>query len=245
MTGLFRLYFSKDKEYLRSLSNILGFVPRNLALYKLAFKHKSVTADTRNGVKTNNERLEFLGDAILGAVVGEMLFKRFPFKDEGFLTETRSKIVNRIFLNQLARKIGLGEMINHSAQHNNQQLAQSSMYGDAFEALIGAIYLERGYIFTKRVILNRIIKPHVDIDELVLLQTNYKSKLYEYAQREGKSIAFELAPKDEESGRLFTIIALIDNQEVGRGQDHNKKNAEKIASEKACEFLGILVKETL
>lgn len=239
MIGHFRPYFSKDKDFLIALRNILGFTPRNAAVYKLAFLHKSAAADERNGLKISNERLEFLGDAILGAVVGEMLFKRFPFKDEGFLTEMRSKIVNRNFLNQLSKKIGIGELIDHNARRNQFQLSQSSMYGDAFEALIGAIYLERGYDKTKQFIMHRIIRPHVDVDELVLLETNFKSKLYEYAQREGKSIAFELAPREEGSGRLFTVIALIDNEEVGRGQDFNKKNAEKIASEKACEHLGI------
>lgn len=242
MTGFFRRLFSNDKEYLVALYNILGFTPRNLSLYKLAFRHRSAAGDIRNGLKTSNERLEFLGDAILGAVVGELLFKRFPFKDEGFLTETRSKIVNRNSLNQLAKKIGLGELIDHNAQRNHFQMGQSSMYGDAFEALIGAIYLERGYVFTQDFILNRIIRPHVDIDELVMLETNFKSKLYEYAQKEGKSIAFELMPRDEESGRLFTVRAMIDHEEVGRGQDFNKKNAEKIASEKACENLGIITK---
>lgn len=243
MLDLVRIYLSKDRKYLLALKNILGFTPRNLALYKLAFRHKSAATELANNYRTSNERLEFLGDAVLGAVVGEMLFKKYPFKDEGFLTETRSKIVNRQFLNQLARKIGLGEMIDHDARKSMGSLGQSSIYGDAFEALIGAIYLERGYDFVRQFILKRIIKPHVDVEELVLLETNFKSKVYEYAQRNGKSVAFELVPNDGAEKRLFTVRTLIGGEEFGRGQDHNKKNAEKIAAQKACEALGILNKE--
>ncbi|HAU52205.1 MAG TPA: ribonuclease III, partial [Sphingobacterium sp.] len=176
---IYKLYFSPDREYVRKLKNLLGFVPGNVHLYKMAFRHKSVAVTIKEGAKNSNERLEFLGDAVLGSVVAELLFKKYPYKDEGFLTEMRSKIVSRANLNQLSRKLGFNELIQFDARMISFPNKQGSLLGDAFEALIGAVYLDRGYVFTKSFLLNRIIKPHVDIHLLEQTETNFKSRLIE------------------------------------------------------------------
>lgn len=237
---LYRLYISRERNYVRALNNMLGFVPGNLTLYKLAFRHKSVAPQLKEGLKNSNERLEFLGDAVLGAVVGEMLFKKYPFRDEGFLTEMRSKIVNRNHLNQLAKKIGIGDLMDYDTRMINNPIKQGSLMGDAFEALIGAIYLDKGYAFTKSFILKRILKAHVDVDALEQTETNFKSKLIEWCQRHGKEVLFELMPNEEGSkSKLFTVKVFVDGDECGTGQDFTKKNAEKTAAERACTFLNI------
>ncbi|MDB5143692.1 MAG: rnc [Mucilaginibacter sp.] len=218
---------------------MLGFVPGNLSLYKLAFRHKSVAQNVKKGVKNSNERLEFLGDAVLGSVVAEVLFKLYPYEDEGFLTELRSKIVNRVNLNQLARQLGFEQLIQYDNRMVNSA-RQGSLLGDAFEALIGAIYLDKGYDFTRSFLVNHIIKSHIDIHRLEQTETNFKSKLIEWCQRHGKDITFELiGNQDGESNKLFTVQASIDGEIMGQGKEFNKKNAEKLAAEKACEALAI------
>lgn len=235
---LYKLYFSSNKEFVKKLKNILGFVPGNVALYKMAFRHRSVAKVLKNGSRSSNERLEFLGDAILGSVIAELLFKAYPYKEEGFLTEMRSKIVNRANLNQLARKMGFDQLIIYDQKMVSLQAKHHSMLGDAFEALIGAIYLDKGYNFTKNLLLKRIVKPYIDIHTLEMTETNFKSKLIEWCQRHGKDIAFDMVENGEgESAKLFTIHAIIDNEIHGIGRDYNKKNAEKLAAEKACEAL--------
>ena len=234
---IFRSVFSKDKEFAQSIKNISGFYPRNLALYHLAFKHKAQAEEIKNGAKKSNERLEYLGDAILGAVVADLLFKKFPYKEEGFLTEMRSRIVSRDHLNKLAFKLGLNELIQTTPENI---IKNKSIYGDAFEALVGAIYLDKGYQAAHHFIINRIIKNHVDIDELENSEFNYKSKLIEWAQKEKKSITFE--PVGEElsgTGKLIKIKALVDGTELGQGMDYSKKKAEQIAAEMACKALNL------
>jgi len=218
---------------------LLGFVPGNLSLYRLAFRHKSVAQAVKKGVKNSNERLEFLGDAVLGSVVAEVLFKLYPYEDEGFLTELRSKIVNRVNLNQLARRLGFEQLIQYDTRMVNST-RQSSLLGDAFEALVGAIYLDKGYDFTKNFLINHIIKSHIDIHKLEQTETNYKSKLIEWCQRHGKDITFELIENEQgESNKLFTVQVMIDGDILGAGKEFNKKNAEKLAAERACDALSI------
>ncbi len=237
---IYKLHFSPQRQYVKVLRNLLGFVPGNLALYRMAFRHKSVAVIMKNGTKNSNERLEFLGDAVLGSVIAEELFKRYPYKTEGFLTEMRSKIVSRANLNQLARKLGLDELIEYDNRIINYGNKQGSLLGDAFEALIGAVYLDKGYNFTHSFILNRILKPHVDIHTLENTETNFKSKLIEWCQRHGKDVTFELVANNEgDSSKLFTVQVTIDGETFGTGRDYNKKNAEKLAAEKSCEALNI------
>jgi ribonuclease-3 len=239
ITRFYKLYLSPNRKYVKSLKNLLGFVPGNLSLYRLAFRHKSVATNVKKGVKNSNERLEFLGDAVLGSVVAEVLFKLYPFEDEGFLTELRSKIVNRGNLNQLARKLGFEQLIQYDNRMVNST-RQGSLLGDAFEALIGAIYLDKGYDFTKNFLVSHIIKPHIDIHKLEQTETNFKSKLIEWCQRHGKDITFELIEnQDGESNKLFTVQASVDGEIMGQGKEFNKKNAEKLAAERACEALSI------
>lgn len=241
ISSLYKLYLSSEREYIKALKNILGFVPGNMRLYQLAFRHKSVAVPIREGAKNSNERLEFLGDAVLGSVVAEILFKKYPYKDEGFLTEMRSKIVSRAHLNQLARKIGINELIQYDTRMTHYPSKQSSLLGDAFEALIGAVYLDKGYVFTKNFLIYRIIKPHVDINELEETETNFKSRLIEWCQQAGKGINFvPVENPDDIKSKIFTIDAVIDGEVYGTGRDYNKKSAEKIAAEKACEVLNVL-----
>jgi ribonuclease-3 len=236
----YKLYFSADKVFINKLKNLLGFVPGNATLYKMAFRHRSVAKVLQNGSRSSNERLEFLGDAILGAVIAELLFKSYPYKEEGFLTEMRSKIVNRVNLNQLARKMGFDQLIVFDQKMVNVQTKHHSMLGDAFEALIGAIYLDKGYNYTREFLLKRIVKPYIDIHTLELTETNFKSKLIEWCQRQGKDFSFDMVENEAgESAKLFTIKVLVDGEAVGIGRDYNKKNAEKLAAEKACEALSI------
>ncbi|WON95831.1 ribonuclease III [Sphingobacterium sp. Lzh-3] len=238
---IYKLYFSPDREYVRKLKNLLGFVPGNVHLYKMAFRHKSVAVTIKEGAKNSNERLEFLGDAVLGSVVAELLFKKYPYKDEGFLTEMRSKIVSRANLNQLSRKLGFNELIQFDARMISFPNKQGSLLGDAFEALVGAVYLDKGYVFTKSFLLQRIIKPHVDIHLLEQTETNFKSRLIEWCQHTGKEIVFRQTDNPEgESSKMFSIEAVVDGVVCGLGRDFNKKSAEKSAAEKACEFLKIL-----
>lgn len=219
---------------------MLGFVPKNIRLYQMAFRHKSVAITIKDGVKNSNERLEFLGDAVLGSVIAELLFKLYPYKDEGFLTELRSKIVSRANLNQLSRKLGFNELIEYDARMVSYPNKQSSLLGDAFEAVVGAVYVERGYTFTKDFLLNRIIKPHVDIHTLEITETNFKSRLIEWCQHYGKEVQFvHLDNPAGESSKLFSVEVLVDGSTCGEGKDFNKKSAEKLAAEKACEFLRV------
>ncbi|HEY8927567.1 MAG TPA: ribonuclease III [Mucilaginibacter sp.] len=239
ISRFYKLYLSPNRKYVKILKNLLGFVPGNLSLYKLAFRHKSVAQNIKKGVKNSNERLEFLGDAVLGSVVAEVLFKLYPYEDEGFLTELRSKIVSRNNLNALARKLGFDKLIEYDARMLNSS-RQGSLLGDAFEALIGAVYLDKGYDFTRHFLVNHIIKAHVDIHTLEQTETNFKSKLIEWCQRHGKDIVFYLVPnQDGENTKLFTIHAIIDGEIMGQGKEFSKKNAEKLAAEKACESLQI------
>jgi len=228
----YRLLFSGDKEMILSLKNILGFYPGNLSVYKLAFSHRSASPTTVNGMQLSNERLEYLGDAVLGAIVADMLFRRFPFRDEGFLTEMRSRIVSREHLKNLALKIGIEKYM----KTNSGPGMYRSMYGDAFEALIGAIFIDKGYKTTEKFVVNRIFSLHIDLNEIEKSDTNFKSRIINWAQRERKVILFETL---EEGGasRLIKVRLLIEGVEVATGTDYVKKKAEQIAARIACEQL--------
>jgi len=226
-----RYYLSSDRHLYNSIKNIFGFYPGNIFLYKLAFLHRSAGSEILQGVRLNNERLEFLGDAILDAITADYLFKTFPLKDEGFLTEMRSKIVSRAQLNKLSMKLGMEKLIQLDQNSSNQY---RSMQGDAFEALIGAIYLDKGYDFTKKVLVERIIKHYYNIDELISQEVNFKSRMIEWAQKEKKRIAFQVL-QETGSGfkKQYIVELLIDDNPLSQGQDFSIKGAEQLASEKA------------
>lgn len=223
------LHADSDKKLAQSIKNIFGFRPGNIYLYKLAFLHKSVSQEALNGVKVNNERLEFLGDAILDAITAGFLFKTFPTKGEGFLTEMRSKIVSRTQLNKLSQKMGLDTLV---------QLDPSGTYrsfrGDALEAFIGAMFLDKGYRFTQFILVERIIKRYFDMDELVNLELSFKSKMVEWAQKEKKQLVFQVV---DEIGagyqKQYIVEVMLDEAPVARGRDYSIKGAEQLAAEKA------------
>lgn len=233
LTKKVRVYFSPDKRLYESLRNILGFYPRNISLYKLALRHSSAAQHIKNGVKNSNERLEFLGDSVIGTVVADYLFKRFPYKDEGFLTKMRSKMVSRTQHNHLALKLGLDKLI----ETDNDGLAtkHSSINGDAYEALIGAIYLDKGYLFAQNFLLTRIINIHMDMEEIETKEVDFKSRIIEWAQKEKKELQFKiLIDGSASSDKQFTIQLFIDNEGLGIAQHFSKKRAEQMVSEQAC-----------
>ena len=234
-------FFSKDakiKEFRKSIEQIIGQKPKNDLLYQLAFRHTSASKQTKiDGFKESNERLEFLGDAVLGMVVAEYLFKKYPFKDEGFLTEIRSRIVNRESLNIVARKIGLDKLIEFDGQRN---FHRTSMFGDAMEALIGAIYLDKGFIFTKKFIISKLLSNHFDLDTVISNNSNYKSIILGWAQADGRKVEFLIVEeKGKNHSKEFIAQVLLDSEIISSGAGWNKKKAEQDASRRACEILKI------
>jgi len=234
--GRLNALFARDKEYLQRMKRLIGFFPGNIELYKLAFRNKSAQDQDNTEVSGNNERLEYLGDAILGSVIAHFLFKRFPFKEEGFLTEMRSKIVNREQLNKLAIKLGLDELIAESSDNMSK-----SIYGDAFEALVGAIYLDKGYKASEKFIVNRILEFHVDIEELESKEVNFKGKLIDWGQKERKEIKFELIEEIGEGyGKKYKIAVVIEGEKCSEAIDFSKKKAEQRAAEIAIQTQGFI-----
>jgi len=226
-----RAALSEDKALFDAIKNIFGFYPGNIFLYKLALRHRSLAKEINNGARISNERLEYLGDAILSAIVADHLFKTFPLKDEGFLTEMRSRIVSRAQLNNLSEKLGIVELIQASADNNS---VYRSIKGDAFEAVIGAIYLDQGYEFTRKVIIEKVIRLHFDLEQLENNNTNYKSRLIEWAQREKVSIEFvTLNEVGHGYAKQYVVEVLIDKKSYGRGRDYSIKGAEQNAAMKA------------
>jgi ribonuclease-3 len=235
MLKFFIVQFAKDKVLYSAIKNLLGFYPRNIYLYKVALSHKSAPQVWLKGQQVNNERLEYLGDAVLSSIVADYLYKKFPYQNEGFLTEMRSRIVSRSRFNKLSLKMGLNKLI---FQGNGSFTSSKSIFGDTFEALIGAIYLDKGYNFTKRVVIRRIIDVHLDVDEIERTDTNFKSRILEFAQREKRQLEFRVVQEIGEGHRKQYLVELfLDNLPVSRGQDFSIKGAEQIAAEKACEEL--------
>jgi len=234
---LYNAYLAKDRLLSHHVSAIVGFTPAHLSLFRLAFNHRSSSNDDSNSaMKMSNERLEFLGDAILSSVVAEYLFKKYPTGSEGFLTKMRSRIVKRKTLNQIAAEMGLDHILIH---YNDTQLSDS-MKGNALEAFVGAIYLERGYRRTRKIIVSKILRQYLDIHELETLDDNYKSQLLEYCQKSGLDIDYQMRHKYKfEKRDRFRIAVVIDNQEISVAEAFSKKSAEQLASQKAMEVLGI------
>ena len=228
---LFNSIKKEDQKIIKAILFLFGFEPVNINLYKLALLHKSKNKNE------SNERLEYLGDAVLNLIVAEYLFKKYPFKDEGFLTKIRSKIVSRESLNNLGRKVGLKELINFK-NVNEYSKNYNSLYGDALEAIIGAVYLDVGFEYCQEYIVKNIIIPYYNFDELVNKTHNFKSKILEWSQKEKKLIKFstkKIILKNNSS--QFESILIIENKEISKGFGSNKKNAEKDASRLACEKL--------
>ncbi|MDY4627970.1 MAG: ribonuclease III, partial [Prevotella sp.] len=231
-----KLPFRKEKELFSSLREILGFYPRRIELYKLALMHKSIARRNAKGKPVNNERLEFLGDAVLDAVVGDIVYRHFEGKREGFLTNTRSKLVQRDTLNKLAQEMGINQLIlssGHSNSHNNY------MGGNAFEALVGAIYLDRGYDMCMRFMQKRILSQLINIDKVAYKEVNFKSKLIEWCQKNRVKLDFKLLEqkRDDNNSPIFVYQAIIEGLEGGTGTGFSKKESQQLASKLTLQSL--------
>ena len=232
----YNYYLSPEKELAKNLKSVLGFVPNNIKLFKLAFFHKSMNNSEVRSKANNNERLEYLGDSVLSTIVAEYLYKKYPGRDEGFLTKMRSKIVKRKTLNKVAERMGLDIILSRYTQGKMSY----SMLGNAFEALIGALYIEYGYDKTKNYVIAKILMKYLDVHELERSDDNYKSQLLEWGQKEGRQIAYKLINKYKLDKRdRFKIAVFLDGEEVCRAEDFNKKSAEQIASSTALKKLNI------
>ena len=237
MLSLFRYHNKAEKDLARYINNVFGFYPRNISLYQLAFTHKSLSTKKLNGIIINNERLEYLGDAVLSSIVAEYLFKKFPTKQEGFLTEMRSKIVSRASLNKLSMKLGFDKMVMYAKTHDKHS-GFRSIGGNAFEAFTGALFLDRGYNFTYKIIVDHIILIHLDLDDIEKNDVNYKSKLLEWSQKEKHRVEFKHAGTQGDGfDRLYVIQVLIDGKEYGKSSDFSIKGAEQLAAEKTWHIM--------
>ena len=224
-----RLPFRKEKELYSSLYDIIGFYPHDISYYKLALMHKSVMRRNAKGKPVNNERLEFLGDAILDAIVGDIVYQHFPGKREGFLTNTRSKLVQRDTLNKLAQEMGINQLIlssGHTSSHN------SYMGGNAFEALVGAIYLDQGYNACMRFMNKRILAQMINIDKVAYKEVNFKSKLIEWSQKNKVRLSYEqvLQEKDKNGNPIFEFKVVLEGVEGCSGRGFSKKESQQLAS---------------
>ena len=227
-----RLLFRKDKESYFCFYKILGFYPRNIQLYQQALLHKSTSIRSEKGRPLNNERLEFLGHAILDAIVGDIVYKHFEGRREGFLTNTRSKIVQRETLNKLAVEIGLDKLVKYSTRSSSHN---SYMYGNAFEAFIGAIYLDQGYERCKRFMEEKIFKNYIDLDKMSRKEVNFKSKLIEWSQKSKVEVSFELIEQflDEDYNPMFHTEIRIEGISAGKGTGYSKKESQQNAAQAA------------
>ncbi|HPR33448.1 MAG TPA: ribonuclease III [Prolixibacteraceae bacterium] len=232
-----KLFSSKRKEFYFFLKDTIGFLPGNTRLYDIAFIHKSASTTDSMGNLINNERLEYLGDAVLGAVVAEYLYNRFPQRGEGFLTQMRSKLVNRNFLSQLITDTGLYQFVrSRSIGHSTA----SNIYGDALEALIGAIYLDKGYETARYVIVKKFLNEYVDLNKLEETDNNYKSQLIEWGQKNKKDISFqtEEEPAANSKFNIFVTNIDIEKEPQGKGYGSSKKESQQNAAREALKSLG-------
>ncbi|SHL69841.1 ribonuclease III [Hymenobacter psychrotolerans] len=239
--GFFRRMLGQDKAFRQAIATVTGRTPQNVRLYHLAFTHSSVVKQqaTEAGRNQSNERLEFLGDAVLGTVVAEYLFRKFPYEQEGFLTEMRSRIVNRESLNGLALKLGLDKLVQLDPGQGRAARSRS-VNGNALEALVGAVYLDQGYKAARKFVLSRLVKPFVDVKSLTETTANFKSKLIEWAQRNGKAIRYDLNGEARPGGVMeFSATVLLDGEAVATGMGLSKKQAEQLAAERALAALGV------
>lgn len=231
-----KLPFRKDKELYLSLRKIIGFYPHDISYYKLALMHKSMYKRNAKGKPVNNERLEFLGDAVLDATVGDIVYRHFPGKREGFLTNTRSKLVQRDTLNKLAQEMGINQLILSSGR---SQSHNSYMGGNAFEALVGAIYLDRGYDACMEFMRKRILAQMINIDKVAYKEVNFKSKLIEWSQKNRVRIDFKsiLEEKDKTGSPVFVYRVTLEGVEGCEGKGYSKKESQQLASKLTLEKL--------
>jgi ribonuclease III len=237
-SGIYFSLFSEHKLVYRKVAKIAGYNPGKFSCFQQALRHHSMSSTIhQNGVRDSNERLEYLGDSVLNTIVAEMLFARFPFKDEGFLTEMRSKIVSRESLNDLAQKIGLNEIVYYDRRAVGQNL-KGSIFGNALEAFIGAVFLDIGFYGAKHFVKHKLLN-HIDIDKLEVTEKNFKGKLIEWTQKNNKTIDFESDEEISKKQKIYKVRVKIDGEEYGSAEHLSKKKAEQLASEKASEKLNL------
>jgi ribonuclease-3 len=225
---------SSDKQLLLQLEHLIGFTPKRIVYYRLALMHRSQPED----INDSNERLEFLGDAILGAIIAEYLFKKYPYESEGFLTELRSRIVRRETMNNVALRMGLNKMVVYN--QNDRGLSRSHIFGNALEALIGAVYLDQGFTKTRKFILNQILKAYIDLDMMESTDINFKNQLLSWAQRNNRMLTFDTLDEQMEGTRkLFTVGIMLDGELVASGTGFNKKEAGQVAAKNALDVLNV------
>ena len=225
-------YLQDKREFGSRLKKILGFSPGNLELYEKAFIHRSATFTLPDGKKVNNERLEYLGDAVLDAILSDYLFEKFPDANEGFLTKIRSRIVNRDVLNQLAISIGINKILisKISSIHLTKNL-----YGDAFEALIGSVFLDKGFKKTKKVFIKNVLNKYLNLSLIVKTDSDYKSLVFEWVQKHKSNLIFTYNEEYDFNHKksVFSTTLIIDKQELGTGTGTSKKEAEQEAASQA------------
>jgi ribonuclease-3 len=242
-----KLFLLPKKEFYFALYKILGFIPKNVSLYEEALLHKSSSIEDTEGHYTNNERLEFLGDAILDAIIADIVFKKFKNASEGFLTNTRSKIVKRESLNKISRELGLNKLIISSARINYQK---THILGNALEAFIGAVYLDQGYRKTYQFVEKKIIQTHINIEALAKKEVNFKSKLLEWSQKYKVELRFDLLESfiNSEHDPIFQSQAVLNDLVAGIGTGFSKKESQQQAARMALKKIKIekeFVKEIL
>ncbi|MFY8166405.1 MAG: ribonuclease III [Sediminibacterium sp.] len=227
-------FFKQSSDFEKNLIHLIGYRTTSILLFQTALNHRSV----KDNPSENNERLEFLGDSVISTVVADYLFKKYAYKGEGFLTEMRSKMVNRQQLNSIALQMGLKKMTRFNKLDNG--LRTSQIFGNTLEALVGAIYLDKKYDFTRKWIVEKMIQPHLFMDDLELIDINIKNKIIGWALKQGKQVDFVLAGEQLEGRRrLFTINVVLDGEVVASQKGFTKKDASQIAAQKAIELLGI------
>lgn len=238
MIDTLKLLMTKDKEFYSFLKKQLKIQPRNLQLYELAFLHRSASITLIDGTIVNNERLEFLGDAIIDAIIADFLFRKFPNEREGFLTQMRSKIVNRAHLDSIANQMGLAQVV--VAYATSTETMKKRICGDAFEALMGAMYLDKGYEKTHKYITEHVLKHYIDLDQLVQTETDFKSRLIEWGQKYKLQVGFEALEEykeETECSPRFSVQVTISNVPIAKGSGRSKKEAEQMASQKTLTFI--------
>jgi ribonuclease-3 len=225
-------YIVNKQEFASRLRKIIGFRTTNLRIYEAAFIHRSASFTLPNGQRINNERLEFLGDAVLDTILSDYLFEKFPDANEGFMTKIRSRIVNREILNQLAISMGIDKILVSNVSSNN---STRNLYGDALEALIGALFVDKGFKKTKNLFIKRVFNKYLDLGQIVDTDTDYKSLVFEWIQKHKTNLTFEY--KEEYDFKLkksvFSATLIINKEEFGTGQGASKKEAEQEAAGKA------------
>ena len=232
-------YTNSEKKLAEYIYDNFGFYPKDIELYKLAFKHKSLFEKNSQGILISNERLEYLGDAVLDTVVAYFLFKKYPLQQEGFLTDMRSRIVSRASLNKISQKIGMNRFISY-VKPNDPHARFKSLGGNSLEAFVGAMFIDFGYDFSSKIIIDKIINAHLDLEEVEKNNINYKSRILEWAQKGKHRIDFKMTgTKGSGFEKLYQIQVIIDDEPYGDSADYSIKGAEQLAAEKTIQMINI------